>query len=153
MAEFARTVRNIDGLQSYCRACKSLYDRNYRLINKERRAANAKNYNLIHRKKIAAYSRQRKYGVSPEKYDKLFMQQSGVCAICHQPEVTEGIRRGVTRVAKSMAVDHDHESGNVRGLLCRLCNTSLGGFRDNIGILESAIRYLQNPYRIYEDKT
>lgn len=58
-----------------------------------------------------------KYGVTPERYDAMVKAQDGVCAICHRPD-----RRG------HLAVDHDHATGAVRGLLCRLCNLKLGWY-------------------------
>ena len=59
--------------------------------------------------------------------------QNGRCAICGRPETEAG----------GLAVDHCHATGKVRGLLCTLCNTALGKFRDRTDILRAAIRYLE----------
>lgn len=79
---------------------------------------------------------RRKYGFGQEEYDKLVDSQNGLCAICKRPP-SKG--RG-----KRLHVDHDHTTGNIRGLLCGSCNTSLGGFMDDTDLLESAIMYLKN---------
>lgn len=61
--------------------------------------------------------------------------QNGVCAICGNGETSKRQR--------SLSVDHDHETGAVRGLLCNRCNPMLGYARDDIAILQAAISYLQ----------
>jgi hypothetical protein len=76
---------------------------------------------------------RRKYGLSPEQLDRLFHQQRGRCAICQEKPDERGL-----------VVDHCHESGDVRALLCNACNTLLGMARDDIGRLRAAIRYLEN---------
>jgi hypothetical protein len=73
---------------------------------------------------------QKLYGISKEEFEALLITQDNGCAIC--------------RVAflKTPHVDHDHDSGVVRGLLCSRCNTMLGHARDSIEILKAAIEYL-----------
>ena len=78
------------------------------------------------------------YGLSAVKFEEMLVAQRGLCAICHCPET-----RIVNEKLSGLAVDHDHESGFVRGLLCYRCNSGLGSFKDNPLVLESAIRYLQ----------
>ncbi len=63
------------------------------------------------------------YGIGPEEYSLLLIKQNGVCAICHRPEKRVDHR---TKCITRLAVDHDHISGKVRGLLCAGCNMSLG---------------------------
>lgn len=77
----------------------------------------------------------KKYGLTVEQYDALWIEQAGTCAICHTRENAKG--RGV-----ELEVDHDHATGQVRGLLCRPCNTGLGHFQDSPDQLKSAISYL-----------
>jgi hypothetical protein len=74
------------------------------------------------------------YGITLEQYDALHEAQQGKCKIC-QNECGSGRR---------LAVDHCHETGRVRGLLCVLCNTGIGKFRDNPALLAAAIEYLKN---------
>lgn len=76
-----------------------------------------------------AYRLLSKYGLTPEDYRELLAAQNGKCAICQQE-------------AKHYAVDHDHVTGQVRGLLCDTCNVGLGHFRDDVGRLMSAAAYL-----------
>lgn len=81
-------------------------------------------------------SRKRRYGVCNKEYKKMLEQQCGQCAIC-------GTNKPKTRGKTSFCVDHCHETGLVRGLLCSECNTGLGKFKDKIEFLEKAIEYLK----------
>jgi len=75
------------------------------------------------------------YGIDLEDYNEMLNKQNACCAICNtQPIVGRGL----------LHVDHCHDTGKVRGLLCHYCNMSLGGFRDDIKILRAAIKYLKN---------
>lgn len=76
---------------------------------------------------------RRVYGITLAEYDKMFEDQNGKCAICGSPDEVEGRR---------LAIDHCHDSGRVRGLLCGKCNRGLGLFYDNKQLLENAISYL-----------
>ena len=83
---------------------------------------------------------RRLYGFGEEEYTRLVEAAGGVCAICGEPPVKG---RG-----KKLVVDHDHETGNLRGLLCAPCNASLGGFKDDPAVLAKAIEYLKRHGRI-----
>jgi len=72
---------------------------------------------------------KKKYGMTPGDYSQMWKKQKGRCVICKQPV--------------KLHVDHNHKTGKVRGLLCSNCNTALGSFKDNIGILQNAIKYLR----------
>jgi len=86
---------------------------------------------------------KKKFSITLDDYDKMFEAQNGVCAICSEPETF--IMKGRTH---SLAVDHCHSTGKVRGLLCRQCNQMLGYAKDKIEILNKAIEYLKK-YGIY----
>jgi len=73
----------------------------------------------------------RSYGVTLATYTAMLAEQGGVCAICGQPE-----RR------RSLCVDHDHETGLVRSLLCDDCNQGVGRFKDNPDLLRKAAAYM-----------
>ncbi len=73
------------------------------------------------------------YNISLEKYTTILKSQDGKCAICSG---TSGKR--------SLSVDHNHNSGQIRGLLCDNCNHGLGKFQDNKELLMEAIRYLES---------
>lgn len=100
-------------------------------------------YRSVRREEYAGYDRKRHYGMSRGEYDALHKRQDGKCAICRQPE-TQKIR-GKTL---SLAVDHCHTKGAVRGLLCSDCNRGLGFFKDDPEALQRAADYLRWPERI-----
>lgn len=77
------------------------------------------------------------YNTTPEVYRGLLEKQAGCCAICRRPpEVAQGEKVG------RLAVDHDHKTGKVRGLLCGPCNRGLGLFGDTTDRLYAAAAYL-----------
>lgn len=84
---------------------------------------------------------KKKYGISLEDYLRMEGEQAGKCAICGNPETGKDHR---TKEVRNLAVDHCHETGKVRGLLCSKCNTAIGKFNDDINIIEKAIDYLKN---------
>jgi hypothetical protein len=109
---------------NYCRGCARDYAR-------ERRE-------LPHVKEQAVgANRRRRYGITAERYQSMVEFQEGLCAICGQPETAQ--RRGIT---KTLAVDHNHTTGQIRGLLCHRCNTALGLLGDDPERLQAVIRYL-----------
>lgn len=73
-----------------------------------------------------------KFGFGIEVYNDLLNRQGGYCAICRAP--AEG---------QNFSVDHDHETGQIRGLLCRGCNTGIGCLKEDIVILTNAIEFLR----------
>ena len=77
---------------------------------------------------------KRNYGITLQEHQEMYKNQNGVCAICKG----EGDGKW-----KKLCVDHDHETGKVRQLLCRNCNMVLGQVGDNINLLEEMIKYLQ----------
>jgi len=93
------------------------------------------------RDKILAHKRFSNYGISKDEYFQMLDNQEGVCAICKGEERT---RDTSTNKVRALAVDHCHDTGNVRGLLCRACNLALGFFKDNPDLLNRAIQYLEN---------
>lgn len=110
------------------------------LTPKERQSINAKRYRLRHpeRTEKNRRDRQRKYtlkhrfSLSIEQYEVMFREQGGRCAICREfPN------------KKNLAVDHDHITGAVRGLLCDNCNRAIGQMRDDVQIVKRAAAYLE----------
>lgn len=88
------------------------------------------------RKLTAVEGRLRRvYGMTLEQYQAILESQGGVCYICQRPSLKN-----------MLAVDHDHATGMVRGLLCRSCNHRLiGSAGDDIETLRRAVAYLENP--------
>ena len=76
-----------------------------------------------------------RYGITPEEYDSLYQQQYGCCAIC-------GIHQ--SKLHTTLAVDHNHDTKEVRGLLCFDCNTGIGKLQDNYDIIIKAAEYLRS---------
>ena len=74
------------------------------------------------------------HGITREEYDAMHSAQNGVCALCSRP--------GRMRKHRDLVVDHDHETGRVRGLLCDACNLALGVLGDGSVGLERALEYI-----------
>ena len=103
----------------YCKVCSNLRTTSYARNNKDKIPT-------------TGYSLKRRYGITSEEYLTLLEQQKNVCKIC-------GL---FCSTGRALAVDHNHTSGKVRGLLCSSCNTGLGQFKDNINLLKKAMEYL-----------
>lgn len=82
------------------------------------------------------YMRQYLYGITKDEYEAMLAGQDGRCAICR---TTEPKGKG------GWHVDHCHDSGKIRGLLCHFCNFVLGNAKDNPEILRAAADYLERP--------
>lgn len=80
-----------------------------------------------------------RYGISLAAYNALHAAQGGCCAICRQPETAKDPKTGTVI---HLAVDHDHDTGALRGLLCSRCNRALGYFGDKLPTLLAAAQYL-----------
>lgn len=78
--------------------------------------------------------RMQTFGITQQTYLQMREAQQERCAIC-----------GVTdrNADKALGIDHSHETGDLRGLLCSKCNSGLGFFNDNISILLAALKYLR----------
>lgn len=93
---------------------------------------------------VMEYSRKHRlrtvYGMTTEEYAVMFGQQEGRCAICAQTE--ESRSRSTRGKKRNLAVDHDHTTGKVRGLLCHLCNVGVGNFGENAERMVRAADYI-----------
>lgn len=96
------------------------------------KAAARKSYQKNKAEQVAR-KRFRVYGMTQEQYDQLLEDQGGVCAIC-QNECPTGY---------ALAIDHCHETKEIRGLLCGNCNNGLGRFKDSTKLMKLAIEYLE----------
>jgi hypothetical protein len=81
----------------------------------------------------------RYYKITLAEYRNLQEIQQGLCAICLNPEQS----RHQNGVLRELAVDHNHTTNEVRGLLCSNCNLAIGKFKDDTSLLAKAIEYLQ----------
>ena len=121
--------------QSRERTARAYYRAHKQEINERRRAYSNFHKQEINERKRAYYHShkqdikpilrrgqlKRQYGISPADYDALLAKQDGVCATCGKPS------------EETLCVDHCHETGTIRGLLCRQCNFALGCFKDEPG--------------------
>lgn len=82
---------------------------------------------------------RKKYGIGLHQYQQMFEDQKGQCYICEKEDW------------RNLAVDHDHLTGEVRGLLCTTCNTGLGQFKDSVDLLMKAIEYVSREYKLPSD--
>ncbi|WP_130876984.1 endonuclease VII domain-containing protein [Streptomyces syringium] len=158
---FASNQSISDGLQSYCRVCSADYykrrqEAKGRVVRVkvpvprghkrcpqcekvkphsewERNKTSSDGWSSYCRECRAGRNRdscfRRKYGLSQDQLRDLVKRQGGVCVIC--------------LVAPAEHVDHDHETGKVRGVLCFNCNSALGKLRDDRGAMRRAIAYLE----------
>lgn len=74
-----------------------------------------------------------RYGISPEQYDEMLKRQGGVCAVCE--------KNGHTK--HPLHVDHDHETGQVRALLCAKCNIALGSMDEDADRIKALAAYIE----------
>ncbi|RZI60704.1 MAG: hypothetical protein EOP14_00145 [Pseudomonas sp.] len=87
------------------------------------------------------------YKMSPQDFNALWTKQEGKCEVCAVEMAPRGKQKN------SVCVDHNHSTGEVRGLLCRDCNRGLGVFRDNPTLLEAAAKYLRDKGHYGHDLT
>ncbi|SRR6266487_4801256 len=83
------------------------------------------------------WERYKKFGITPQDYDEMFMVQNKVCAICGKEDQN---KNGTVRL---LSLDHNHITGKVRGLLCTRCNTALGLLREEPETIKAMLRYLE----------
>ncbi len=146
-------------VKTYCLACTAKRSAAWRAANPERARAATKRWlakpenkkrSLVlmfawqkaHPEQYAKGRRhallKRRYGIDGAEYDARHADQQGRCALCKKPQSTKG------RV-KHLAVDHDHATGRVRGLLCTRCNHGLGWLESLP--LDLILAYLKDPTR------
>lgn len=149
LSEF--TTRGASGkLKAQCKQCMNQYQREWRARDADRLRARGRAYYQTRKEAEREYTRAyraanpeavkassrraklRGYGLDEEGYALILDRQEGVCAICREACAT----------GRKLAVDHDHASGQVRGLLCSKCNKGLGLFGDSIEGVNKALAYL-----------
>ena len=142
-----------DGLCDHCKDCKNSMRRNDFVRNQNNLALKKRKENPEYKKKIDDESKKRsaeyrktekgqiglktfflkKYGLTYVQFQEMLFQQDNKCLIC---EIDQ------SEFQKSLCVDHYHNTGKIRGLLCGKCNTALGLFNDDISLMNKAINYL-----------
>lgn len=114
---------------------KNNYQKNKNMIDKQH-----KEYYDKKKVDVPLYNRKRhlklKFNITIKEYNKLLLKQNGRCLICGKKELEDSS-------IKYFIIDHNHKTGDIRGLLCRKCNSFLGFVNDNPLILARAIKYLR----------
>jgi hypothetical protein len=112
---------------------------------KEYKERYKKNVEIYGKDFLNEQKKAQRFGLKPCDIQKMTEEQQNKCAICFRPETRIFTQRTPEREMKvaKLCIDHCHDTGKVRGLLCHDCNTSLGKFKDDIQILQSAIEYLK----------
>ena len=115
------------------------------LINSTDFKEKAAAYARVWRKKNAGLSKssdlKKRFGINLVQYADKYREQEGVCAICCTPEVEIDSR---SEKPRALAVDHNHTTGQIRGLLCRGCNQGIGNFKEDLQRLKNAVAYLES---------
>lgn len=107
--------------QGRCKACVRSQVSSYRRDNPDKAARAVRNSQM-----------KADFGISLADFETMLSNQGGVCAIC-----------GERPKRRRLAVDHCHQTGRVRGLLCYSCNVGIGALRDSPDVIRSAIAYLR----------
>jgi len=121
LENFYKNKARYDGIDSACIVCNKLNNK----IKYKKHKSSGK-YRKDYLKKA--------YNLSLEDYEIMLKKQKGVCAICKLPERA--------REGQPLAIDHCHENGFIRALLCVRCNNGLGQFKDSPHLLKLAAKYL-----------
>lgn len=139
-SEFYKESSTSTGISSYCKICKNkkakeIMSRPHNKKKANQRAAVYRKDNAQAFKLGVKFSSYKKQGINitKEEYKKMYEMQNGYCAICNNH---------VSSYKRDLSLDHDHNTGKVRGFLCDCCNTGLGLFKDNTEIMFKAINYL-----------
>jgi hypothetical protein len=127
--EFNKNKSTKLGIHNQCRSCTKLWK-----PNPEQR--------LRYNEKTRQWNRMKRTGFTPEQYELKLAEQENKCGICatNDPGIT------------NWQADHDHETGQTRGILCQKCNTGIGLLRDNPEVLQAAIDYLNKYIPSKENK-
>jgi Autographiviridae endonuclease VII len=119
------------GLHPRCKRCRRATERARYAANRDAILAQQK-ADPRRRARQRRYDRLKRYGVAPEVFEALVAGQDGQCGICE-------------RSIEPLCVDHDHATGEIRGLLCTACNIGVGHLGDDPARLRAAARYLDDP--------
>lgn len=139
LSEFYRDASRKDGLSPRCKACTIAHSKSYYDDHREEQIARVKAYQKEYPERVRVYQRahrlRRRHGLTQDEYSDLLEAQGGCCVICGEtPEEAD----------RPLVVDHNHETGEIRGLLCSNCNVGVGMFRDDPKLCELAMKYLQH---------
>jgi hypothetical protein len=132
--EFRLNKARRDGLSTYCSPCERDYQKSrYHNPEKHKQIKMARNLYLKNRKdSTRKWYLKTTYGITPEDYQALYDKNNGKCYICLETK------------EYYLHVDHNHNTGKIRGLLCNTCNRGIGLLKDNAEIISRAARYMED---------
>tara|TARA_R110000787_G_scaffold126500_1_gene237823 strand:- start:395 stop:883 length:489 start_codon:yes stop_codon:yes gene_type:complete len=147
LTEYHKNKSNTDGLRGGCKPCLKLEKRAYVAKNREKVRAQQATYRAENKDKIDAHYKKNRtkyrmdavglrYDMTVEAYDIMFADQLGCCKMCDVEEKHAPRQR--------LCVDHDHDTGAIRGLLCGNCNSAIGLLKDSSVYTIRATTYLQD---------
>ena len=128
--DFSPSPIKKNGLSSYCRACNNIKAKANMLTRPKE----------LRQKVLRRHHLKKTFDLTLEQYQAMWDAQLGVCAICGKPETRQTYP---TRATSSLSVDHNHETGMIRGLLCHSCNTALGLLYEDPVVIESMLDYVR----------
>lgn len=138
LAEFHRAPQNKDGRSGGCKSCDNVLKRAWKTANLERHTENGRRWREANPELARELKRrsvlQSKYGITPAEYREMLASQNGGCACCGTSD--PGARRS------NFCVDHCHETGRIRGLLCSPCNTAIGILGDTVASIDRVAAYM-----------
>ena len=132
--EFHKQKKAKDGRQSECGACANERMKEYRARPEVKKRVAEYRAKPENKKRAADRNLQSKYGITMDEYNQMYNKQKGSCRMC-------GVHQ--SQIKKTLCVDHNHETGEVRELLCDKCNKALGLLDESIEIFEAGIDYLR----------
>ena len=135
-SEFHRATRAKDKTRPYCKACDAEFAKEYRTNPKHRETIQARDrrWRSKNPERFADHQLKVRLGIEIGTYGRLLQNQGSVCAICKHTN---------DKIGKRLAVDHCHDTGVVRGLLCNNCNSGIGFLCHDVELLRAAVAYLE----------
>lgn len=136
ISSFGKTYTSENGYRSKCKKCMSREKCNWAKTPRGKKKYHDQYARKRERLTTEGYRWRRikqKYGISQAEYEALLSSQNGKCGICFTGTPTRG----------TFAVDHCHDTGRIRGLLCSTCNSGIGLLKDKLEILEAAVAYMR----------
>lgn len=124
---------NNDGLSSLCRKCGSIRRSKASEVTKKKRRECSKRFRIADPARAKNSSLKKDYGITLEQYEEFLVKQENCCAICSTHN---------SSLPKALHVDHDHNTGVIRGLLCGKCNMAIGLLKDDVVLVAKVITYL-----------
>jgi hypothetical protein len=131
-SEFNKYSAMKDGLHWECRSCVGLRRKSYYEKNRQREIDRSVAWKISNKEKAKDASLKRKFGITIQDYNAMIRSQNGKCAICDKDHSVS-----------CLVVDHDHNSGRVRKLLCHQCNLALGNLKENVLFAERMLDYIK----------